>query len=180
MVNQLIVPVDEPTIDFTLNEAYSAFSGDPQHSIPLPVWLLENPASPLSFPGQIYLREHDYLHILLDRGISAEDEAFIVGFTMGNDPDTNEQHVHAFKFAARLLYPKPYRFTPAHLMLFDWGFRFGRRTMVKCLNKLDYSEYLSCRVTQLREEFGIDIHAIQHLLGIANSRPWLTAVIAPE
>lgn len=175
MATQLSSSAEDTAVDPTLHEAYLAFCGDPQHSIPLSVWLLENPDSPLSFPGQIYLREHDYLHILLNRGVSPEDEAFVVGFTMGNDPDTTEQHIFTFKFAARLLYPKLYKFTPAHLVLFDWGFRFGRLTTVKRLNKLDYSQYLNCRVTTLREKFGINAYAIQHLLGIANNRPWLTA-----
>lgn len=49
------------------------------------MWLLENPDSPLPFAGKIDLYRHDCLHLLLERGLSVEDEAFVVGFTMGND-----------------------------------------------------------------------------------------------
>lgn len=175
-VTSIIQTTEAPSnqeVELTLHEAYSAFAGDPQHSIPLPVWFLENPDSPLSFPGQIYLREHDYLHILLDRGVTPEDEAFVVGFTMGNDPKTTEQHVAAFKFAARFIYPKLYRFTTAHLMIFDWGFRFGSRTTVKNLNVLDYTPFFEMKLTQFREQIGIDIKGIQYLLGPSASRPWV-------
>ena len=50
--------------------------------IPFVIWLLENPNSLLTLPGKISLRHHDYLHVLLDRGISPQNEAFLIGFTM--------------------------------------------------------------------------------------------------
>ncbi|MGB7415682.1 MAG: hypothetical protein WA902_15865 [Thermosynechococcaceae cyanobacterium] len=172
MATQLTTPPLQQTGCLTLDAAYRAFEGDPQHSIPFPVWLLENPDSPLSFPGQIYLREHDYLHILLDRGVSAEDEAFIIGFTMGNDPGTTKRITSAFKFAAQYIYPKVYRFKKSHLMIFDCGFSFGQKTKVKNLNSLDYSNYLGYDVADLRMIFGIDVKSIQDLLGISPNKPW--------
>lgn len=174
MAAQLSTLPSHQTNCLTLDIAYRAFEGDPQHSIPFPVWLLENPDSPLSFPGQIYLREHDYLHILLDRGVSAEDEAFVVGFTMGNDPETTNRITTAFKFAAQYIYPRTYRFQKSHLMIFDCGFSFGQKTKVKNLNSLDYSNYLDYDIADLRTIFGIDVKSIQDLLGISSNKPWLS------
>jgi ubiquinone biosynthesis protein Coq4 len=174
MATQLSASPSCHTADLTLETAYRAFAGDPQHSIPFPVWLLENPDSPLSFPGQIYLREHDYLHILLDRGVSAEDEAFIVGFTMGNDPDTTHCHTSAFKFAAQFIYPSLYRFSKMHLMIFDCGFSFGRQSKTNNLNRIDYTQYLNYDIIDLREKLGIDVKSIQDLLGVSSNKPWLS------
>ena len=69
----------------TLKDSLQSFKGDEQSDIPFIVRLLENPESIVPLPGQINLYNHDCLHILLDRGISLLDEAFVVGFTMGSD-----------------------------------------------------------------------------------------------
>ena len=170
MVTQLKEKQYCPTAECTLGEAYAKFivKGDPPEATPFQVWLLENPDSPLSLPGQIYLREHDYLHILLDLDMTAQSEAFVIGFTMGNDPSTTEDHVLIFKLAARLFYPKGYKFSAENLSIFDWGFRFGRLTHVKNLNKLDYSPYLSVTISTLRDKFGIDIDRIQKSANISH------------
>ncbi len=67
----------------TLEAAIREINGDPASSIPFLVWLLENLASPIALPGKIDLYCHDCLHVLLNKGFSLEDEAFVVGFTMG-------------------------------------------------------------------------------------------------
>jgi hypothetical protein len=73
--------VNEEVSDMSLEDAYHQFALDGQASIPFFVWLLENPASPISLPGSINLHGHDCLHLLLNRGVSGHDEAFVVGFT---------------------------------------------------------------------------------------------------
>ena len=73
-----------------LREALQSMGGDPPSSIPFLLWLLENPDSPIALPGKIDLYRHDCLHLLLDRGFSLYDEAFVVGFTMGNDVQTQK------------------------------------------------------------------------------------------
>lgn len=72
----------------TLGEAYQALSGSSPSDIPFLSELLENPDSPIALRCKIYLEDHDCLHLLLNRGLSLEDEAFIIGFTMGNDLKT--------------------------------------------------------------------------------------------
>ena len=57
-----------------------------QRDVPLIVQLVENPRFDLPgieiFSGATDLRKHDYLHILLGRGLLPKDEAFVLGFTM--------------------------------------------------------------------------------------------------
>ena len=74
------------------------------------VWLFENPESPLALHGAASLYTHDHIHLLLDRCIDKEDEAFVIGYSMGNDEKTTRFDVGLFKFISRFLYPKDYRF----------------------------------------------------------------------
>lgn len=141
------------TIDssLTLKEAYEKRMGDPQSSIPWVVWLVENPLSPLPFPGKISLEGHDILHILLDLDRSPENEAYVVGFTLGNDPHTKAWHLAIFKWIARYLYPEPYRFQPEYLSVFDRGFIQGRQSKRPALNRLDLTAYIDFKIGSLRE-----------------------------
>lgn len=109
----------EASVRDPLSRAYKAFGGDPDSSIPWLIWLLENPDSPVSLGGAVDLRRHDYLHILFNRGTTLEDEAFIIGMTMGNDARTNWFHYGVFKIASRYLYPKKYRFEKEHFFYQD-------------------------------------------------------------
>lgn len=139
----------------TLQEVYTQLEGDEQTDIPFLVWLLENPASPLALPGKIDLRNHDYIHILLGRGQLAQDEAFVVGFTMGNDLKTNWLHLLLFKIFARFLYPEIYRLTPDLLKVFDLGFDYGRRLGVKQLNTFNFEAHQQQAIGVLRQQLGI-------------------------
>jgi hypothetical protein len=126
--------------------------------IPLIVWLLENPQSRLSLPGRISLEDHDYLHSILDCDRSPTGEALVIGFCMGGDPDTQLIHVLIFKFFARYIYPKVYRFTKENLTVFDLGFDYGRKIYPKNqipLNQIKSSQFSS--VEETRSYFGINL-----------------------
>jgi hypothetical protein len=146
-----------------LQEALQLMGGDPPTSIPLIVWLLENPASPIALPGQIDLHRHDCLHLLLNRGFSLYDEAFVVGFTMGNDVRTRGVHCALFKFCSFLFYPKTYRFHRAHLKVFDLGWAYGRAVKVKNLNQMNFSSHTDQPLDVLRDRLGIERKALQIL-----------------
>jgi len=90
------------------------------------IWLLENPKSLFHLHGACKLKDHDYIHILLDRGQEIEDEAFVIGFTMGNDDRTKLWEMKLFKAITHWLYPKNDRFTTNHLKIYDEGFEYGR------------------------------------------------------
>jgi hypothetical protein len=140
----------------SLSRSYTSFGGMTQSQVPWLIWLLENPDSPVSLAGAIPLREHDYLHLLLDRGKSVEDEAFVIGFTMGNDTRLNFVHTWIFKLASHFLYPKDYRFTKEHLKIFDQGVSIGEKLPIKNLCRFDYSYIDGVNVEQLRSALKID------------------------
>lgn len=75
--------------DMTLREADASLDAVRMapEEVPFLVRLVENPALDLPFMdvfhGATDLPTHDYLHIVLGRGLLAKDEAFVIGFTMG-------------------------------------------------------------------------------------------------
>lgn len=147
----------------TLQTAYAQLEGDQQSEIPFLVRFLENPASPFALPGKISLYHHDCIHILLGRGQSSQDEAFVVGFTMGNVPTTKRLHISIFKLFSRFFYPKIYRFTVLDLKAFDLGFDYGRRLKVKCLNEFNFADHQYTSIALLRQQLGIDPKDLQLL-----------------
>ena len=140
----------------TLFECLKTIKGDEQSNIPWIVWLLENPDSIFPLPGKINLYNHDCLHILLDRGISLFDEAFVVGFTMGSDIRSNRFHLAVFKILSRLFYPQEYKFEREHFKLFDLAFDYGRSLKVKNLNQFNFKAYENKTVSEFRKYLGID------------------------
>ena len=112
------------------------------------IWLLENPKSLVHLHGACKLKDHDYIHIILDRGQTIEDEAFVIGFTMGNDDRTQIWEKRLFKFISHWLYPKNDRFTKDHLEIYDQGFAYGRSKLhiYQRIGEFDWSsidKYLS-------------------------------------
>lgn len=156
------VPTDHLKPDFyidsnccTLHNAVQQQSVDGEADTPFIIWMLENPSSAIALPGKIDLYGHDCLHIILNRGHSPADEAFVLGFTMGNDTQTNWLHQFLFKVASSTVYPKKYRFSWKNFRFFDAGFAYGRSIQVKNLNRLDLSTYQDYTVLQVRQQLGI-------------------------
>ena len=138
----------------TLKEALKEFSIDKPEDIPWIVRLLENPASPVALPGKISLLGHDCLHLLLDRYLSSSDEAFVIGFSMGNDRKTKSWHIKLFKFFSRYLYPEPYKFAAEDFYSFDLGFEYGRSLDPK-IQGIYLTKYTYFTIEFLRGVFGI-------------------------
>jgi len=143
----------------TLADALDAMGGDLPGEIPAIVRLLENPSSPVALPGCIDLYGHDCLHVLLGRGFSAADEAFVVGFSMGTAIDCKPWHVGIFKLAARALYPLVYRLDEAQLAVFDRGFAYARSLARRNLHQFDFRSVATMPIEDVRRQLGIDAEA---------------------
>lgn len=132
--------------------------------IPWIVRLLENPASKLSLPGCITLYNHDCLHALLDEPTTPIGEAFVIGFTMGNDSKTKLYHVFIFKFFARYIYPKPFKLEGwKQRFLFNEGLKYGKKIKISNLNEVDFYQFRYIGIDRLRKELKIDIDKIHTL-----------------
>ena len=136
-------------------DIYAAIDEAVTTNIPFWVWLIENPDSPIPMPGKISLYNHDYLHILLGRDRSPEDEAFVVGFTMGNDPQTKWYHVVIFKLFSYLIYPQLYKLNYQQLKIFDLGFAYGRNISFKNIHTINFDNYKYYPLADLRSLFKI-------------------------
>jgi hypothetical protein len=129
---------------------------DPADRIPRRIRLLENPASPVALPGAVRLDLHDGLHLLLNRGYDTADEAFVVGFSMGNDPRCRRRHERVMEVASRWVYPRAYRHSASDLEQFRAGVSLGRQ--VRPLLHLRPEELLAFGSTlgEIRVALGLD------------------------
>ena len=122
------------------------------------VWLIENPKSPFHLHGAATLHDHDHIHVLLRRGQANDDEAFVIGFTMGNDDRTKSWESKLFKFISRWLYPKGERFTKKQLKIFDSGFKYGQSklNLYKRIGEFDWDKMdKNIPLDDVKKSFGV-------------------------
>lgn len=140
----------------SLREKLKEIKSNQPKDIPWIVKLFKSPHSLLALPGNIYPDNYNCLYALLNRNRTLEDEAFMTGFCMGNDPKTRLFHVGILNFFSRYLYPHDYRFRKSDFFFFDLGFAYGRNLRVQ-FNLIDFSRYKDIPLSILRKEFGIQI-----------------------
>lgn len=112
--------------DRKVSDALAALPGAIDADIPEVVQRLENPSSPVALPGAVTLGRHDVLHILLGRGLLDQDEAFVIGFTMGNASQYRDDDGILMRQALAHWYPEPFRICGSKLQVFDLGVQAGK------------------------------------------------------
>lgn len=143
--------------DMTLRAVLDTLPGAGPDEIDQMVRLLENPASPYALPGAASLKHHDCIHVLLGRGLLNQDEAFVIGFTMGTAKERIEpEQVQLFRLAAQHLYKPPYRMSDTDLIAYDLGFAAGTLSPARRLYEVDFEALMDRSVGALRGELGID------------------------
>lgn len=144
----------------TLGEVLASMPAAAPEAIPWLVRLLENPASPVAFPGAISLARHDAIHALLGRGLANQDEAFVIGFTMGAAKTVRNWQFRLYRFVASHWYPKAYRFQRQDLIAFDLGHALGERSKARDLHLVPFESLHARTLATLRAELAIDVHAL--------------------
>ena len=134
---------------------YDSLPGADPECIHFLVRLLENPASPVALPGAASLKRHDCIHIALGRGLLGQDEAFVIGYTMGTSKDIWDAQVWAFKKIARHLYPGIYRMSDDDLLAFGFGFGVGVRSRVRRIYDFPFEDHMAENLGELRHRIGI-------------------------
>jgi hypothetical protein len=145
----------------TLGEVVRTLPGMPPEQVPWFVRLFENPVSRLAFPGAITLFRHDCIHVLLGRGLSSEDEAFVLGFTMGRADGLQDWQITLYRFIARYVYLTPYRFSDSDLLVFDLGLSFGIGTEPRDMHSFPFESHMDKTLGELREKLGIDVARVE-------------------
>jgi hypothetical protein len=149
--------------DLMLQEVIDTLPAAKADEIPWLVRLFENPASPIAFPGAINLTRHDALHVLLGRGLRNQDEAFVIGFTMGCSSHLFTWQIYSFRWIITHLYPAPYKFSLQDLMAFDLGFGLGRSISACDLDEFPFEKYNHSRLKDLRYWLGINVNKLHAL-----------------
>lgn len=147
--------------DMLLGEVYDSLPAAPPSAIPEEVRALENPESPEAFPGAISLERHDCVHILVGRGLLPQDEAFVIGFTMGASKKVTKLQFEMFRNLAVHWYPKPYNFSEEDLFSFDLGFAKGQNSEATGLEHFPFENFMDMRVGDLRKRLGINVHQLR-------------------
>jgi hypothetical protein len=144
----------------TLGDVYHGMPGDPDLAIPWYVRLLENPASRIALPGAIDLFGHDCIHITLGRGMLPQDEAFVIGVTMGASGGLAGWQHRLYTYASRRIYRGPYRFSRSDLRVFDIGLDFARRHRLPALHRVAWRDLLDRPLGAVRAAVGVDRDAL--------------------
>ena len=140
----------------TLGDVLDSLPAANPDDIPFLIRLLENPASPIALPGAITLARHDAIHVLLGRGLLPQDEAFVIGFTMGASKNCKNWQKMLFKFASRYFYPGPYRFSRDDLLAYDMAFGLGSSSAAEDLEYFPFERFMDLSIRDLRKRLGID------------------------
>jgi hypothetical protein len=133
---------------------YNTLPGFPPEAVHPMVRLFENPESPIAFEGAITLERHDILHCLLGRGLIDQDEAFVLGYTMGTSRRMNRVKKWAFK-TVLANYPEPYRIMGLELKAYDLGVEAGSKCETHAIYDHPLENYLDVTVGEVRRRLGI-------------------------
>lgn len=140
----------------TLGELYASLPGDTATSVPWYVKLLENPRSPVALAGAVDLFTHDCIHLVLGRGLLPQDEAFVIGFTMGTSARCPTWHARLLGFCARFLYGSSYRFSDLDHEVFHYAVAAGRTSEVLPLAGVDFATLRDQPLARVRDKVGLN------------------------
>ena len=139
-----------------LREVLATLPAAPPAAIPWVVRLFENPQGWLRMHGAADLATHDRINVVLGRGLLAQDEAFVIGFTMGTTKAVSRLERWFFKCAVSHLYPDPYRIPWPILAAYDLGLEAGRRMGAQDINLALGDDMLNQPLGEVRRMAGID------------------------
>lgn len=147
----------------TMEEVLATLPGNKQQEISYVVKLFENPMSPFAFRGAISLARHDMVHIVLGRGLLPQDEAFVIGFTMGTSKDISTIESLLFQWITRYLYPAPYNFSDDHLQSFRLGLEAGKVSDVVEIYEIPFEKYKKQTLSHIREKVGVKVEELKRI-----------------
>lgn len=149
--------------EMTLEEVRKTLPANNPEDISIIVKLFENPKSPIALKGAVNLERHDCIHIVLGRGLLPQDEAFVIGFTMGTSKNITKLEEFFFKFVSMYLYPKKYKFARRHMLSYNLGLDYGKKCNVTKIYEFPFEDNLTSRLSDLRNELGLDTKELKKI-----------------
>jgi hypothetical protein len=149
--------------DMSLQSVRDTLPANNADDISLIVRIFENPKSPIAFKGAISLDRHDCVHILLGRGLLPQDEAFVLGYTMGTAPNISDIESLLFQFVTKYLYPDPYRLTENNLKAYKLGLEAAKSFAHPEVYHVPLEMYGDKTLAELRGELGIKTESLRTL-----------------
>lgn len=162
--------------DITLRNAHQSMSQvrADEGDIPLMVQLVENPKFQIPgfrlFHGAVDLRQHDFIHIVLGRGLLEKDEAFTIGFTMGTTNKVSTTEEKLYSLIAQYLYPEVYKFDKDDIEVFKNAVRLGYISDCAPLDEFDFTPYLDMSLRDVRNQVGLEKDFLMAYYRIENAR----------
>lgn len=147
--------------DLTLGEVVESLPGNNPDEISAAVKLFENPESPIAFKGAINLPRHDCVHIVLGRGLLPQDEAFVIGFTMGTSKSISVLESWLFSLVTRYIYPHPYKFEEAHSKVLKMAIEAGKLSKVQKIYEFPFENCMDVKLKDLRKIIGVSVDELR-------------------
>jgi hypothetical protein len=149
--------------DKKLESVLKTMPANEQSDISSMVKLFENPASIVALPGAVSLERHDCIHVMLGRGLLPQDEAFVIGFTMGTSKYISGLAETIFKKASKYLYPHPYKFNDDHLVAFELGMKYGKICKVNEIYEFPFEHFKDEKISSIRRKLGINTSELKQI-----------------
>ncbi len=149
--------------NFTLQQVIDTLPANNPEDISKVVKLFESPESPFALKGAVNLERHDCIHIMLGRGLLPQDEAFVIGFTMGTSKNISKLEEFIFRIVSTKLYPKIYRFSRRHMKAYNLGLEYGKNCKCEKIYEFPFEDYKSSKIFELRNTLGIDIKQLKEV-----------------
>lgn len=148
----------------TLAEVLATMPAANAEDVPEIIRRYENPESPEALPGSISLERHDCIHAILGRGLHVQDEAFIIGATMGAASDFTDEAKAFFIKVSTTQYPEHWRFEEDHIASYRLGVGYaedhsGMRDIH--LIPLETAPWQSRLVSDIRKEMGLSVEEMR-------------------
>ena len=146
------------TDHLTFREVMATMPKSDPNDVPEIVRKYENPESPDHLSGAITLERHDCLHALLGRGLHVQDEAFIIGATMGAASDISTAVIEQFIQLSTTVYPEAWRFEAEHIASYKLGIGFAEDALKNKdlhLTPFEQPPLFDTKIADIRKQLGL-------------------------
>ena len=110
------------------------------------------------------------IHILLGRGLHLNDEAFVIGYTMGSTNRVGAMEERLYQFFAQYLFPQGYRFGDEEVEVFKDAVRLGYISDCRSLAEVNYDALLYLPLASIRTDLGIEEDVLRAFYAIEQRR----------